>query len=192
MIIVARHGRTQWNAEHRLQGSQDSPLTVGGQDQATRLGNFIKRNDLTHVAIYSSPLGRCVHTLELAGFDTDKAVFIPGLQECSFGLLEGMIESEAKDLFPDYYEARAKCVETKWLLAPPGGESYSDVSLRVRQALAQIDLNQDVLIMTHGFTSRIVRGLLVGATYQEILGLPKQANNEIYCIENQVEEVIKL
>ena len=193
MFLIARHGKTQWNIEGRLQGWMNSPLTNIGRIQAEQLGKFIHSIDPID-SVYSSPLKRCKETLRWAGYEK-QAIFIPEFKECSFGLMEGMYEEEAKKCFKDYWIPRDVDWQTKWLLPPPCGESYDDVYRRVNQGLEPIlcnSINKRILIMTHGFTSRLIRGILMDRSPEEILKSSKQHNDEVFTIANKIEECIKL
>ncbi|WJH36612.1 histidine phosphatase family protein [Paenibacillus sp. CC-CFT747] len=52
-VYLVRHGQTQWNVEHRLQGHQDSPLTEWGIQQAEWLGEALHGERIDR--IYTSP-----------------------------------------------------------------------------------------------------------------------------------------
>ena len=55
-VYLVRHGETQWNAERRIQGQSDSPLTAKGDQQAMQVATRAKALGITH--IISSDLGR--------------------------------------------------------------------------------------------------------------------------------------
>lgn len=55
-VYLVRHGETQWNAERRIQGQSDSPLTAKGEQQAMQVATRAKELGITH--IISSDLGR--------------------------------------------------------------------------------------------------------------------------------------
>jgi len=38
LVYIARHGQTEWNAEHRLQGQADTDINAFGREQATQNG----------------------------------------------------------------------------------------------------------------------------------------------------------
>jgi hypothetical protein len=63
-IYLARHGETDWNVEHRLQGCTDTALNATGRQQAARLAERLKGIHLD--AIYSSTLTRSRDTAEIA------------------------------------------------------------------------------------------------------------------------------
>lgn len=64
MIYLLRHGQTEFNAERRIQGRCDSPLTALGRAQARGFGELLadQLGPDNHIPIISSPLGRAVET----------------------------------------------------------------------------------------------------------------------------------
>src|SRR5687768_10590820 len=99
VIYFLRHGETEWNAAHRLQGSQDSALSPLGCEQARRCGEVLRilfarhgraPNDLDYV---SSPLRRARASMELVrtalGLDPNGYRTDPRLAEIAFGDWEG-------------------------------------------------------------------------------------------------------
>ena len=55
-VYLVRHGETQWNAERRIQGQSDSPLTAKGEQQAMQVAPRAKELGITHIS--SSDVGR--------------------------------------------------------------------------------------------------------------------------------------
>lgn len=83
-IFLVRHGETQWNAERRLQGQSNSPLTEQGQQQAKRVGERVAAYGITH--IISSDLGRAKQTAEIIAEFTGCPVSTdPRLRELNMG-----------------------------------------------------------------------------------------------------------
>jgi probable phosphoglycerate mutase len=62
-VYLVRHGETQWNAERRIQGQSDSPLTPHGERQAWQVGERARTLGITH--IIASDLGRTRRTAEI-------------------------------------------------------------------------------------------------------------------------------
>ena len=78
-LILIRHGQTQWNQQHRMQGQSDSPLTETGVLQSRLLGQRLARMQFT--ALYSSDSGRAHHTARVANADTARGA--PALERCA-------------------------------------------------------------------------------------------------------------
>src|SRR5437764_9282105 len=88
-IYLARHGETDWNVEHRLQGWTDRPLDAKGKQQAAELAEALKGVHLD--AIYSSTLSRSRDTAQAvaAGLTATAGLTRPALQ---VKMLEGLRE----------------------------------------------------------------------------------------------------
>ncbi len=148
-LILVRHGETEWNAEGRIQGQADSPLTEAGLEQARQTARSLA--DLTVAAVYSSDAGRARETAVLLaaphGVDVETR---KGLRERCFGVLEGLTLDEAR--------RRDSALVERWLadrinLAPPGGETEGEMCERVLAVLREVavqHLGETVLLSTHG------------------------------------------
>jgi probable phosphoglycerate mutase len=159
VIYYIRHGQTEWNAEHRLQGQRDIPLNDAGRAEARRSGEMLRGilvregrspADLDYV---SSPLVRASETMEVArvalgldpaGYRTD-----PRLAEISFGQWEGLTLADLKSGAAEQLAARE---QDPWRFAPPDGESYETLKLRI--ARWHETLAHDTVVCAHLNTGR--------------------------------------
>jgi broad specificity phosphatase PhoE len=159
VIYYVRHGLTDWNVHHRLQGRHDVPLNALGCAQAVRCGEilrdlFVRDGDKPEDVDYvSSPLIRARRTMEIvratlgmpsAGYSVDAR-----LAEISFGEWEGLTYAEVLARDNDIV---AKRESDKWGFWPPGGESYAQVTARISQWYATLDRN--TVVAAHGGTGR--------------------------------------
>jgi probable phosphoglycerate mutase len=162
-LILARHGECAWNAEGRVQGHRNSPLTERGREQGRLLAERLSR--LSLAGIYSSDLGRCRETAEMIASHHGLSVTLAtALRERNFGVLEGQTLEEAA------------ATQGVWFLpwqadrlnsSPPGGERQPEMCQRVMEALraiARAHPGQTTLVVTHG-------GPIKSAIY-EILRIP--------------------
>ncbi len=86
-VYLVRHGETQWNAERRIQGQSDSPLTAKGEQQAMQVATRAKELGITH--IISSDLGRTRRTAEIIAQACGCDILLdPRLRELNMGVLE--------------------------------------------------------------------------------------------------------
>jgi probable phosphoglycerate mutase len=163
MLSVVRHGQTDWNAEGRLQGQKDIPINGRGRDQAAAVGREILRvrPEVAGFHFVSSPLGRTRETMEImrrgmgldaSGYATDRR-----LMELTFGDWEGLTWSEVQSRDPQGASARDA---DKWAFTPPHGESYIDLTTRIRGWLD--DLAVPTVAVTHGGVARALLGILTG------------------------------
>jgi broad specificity phosphatase PhoE len=87
-IVLVRHGQTNATKNHRIHGQTDSPLSVEGIQEARKTADHFRGQHFD--ALYSSPLGRAMHTAEIIA-DAIKLTPIPeeGFMEQHYGWLEG-------------------------------------------------------------------------------------------------------
>ena len=158
-IYYIRHGETAWNAEGRLQGTQDVPLNDLGRRQASQAGRILADlfardgRDKASLAFVASPLGRARSTMDfvrevlklpLGGYSLDDR-----LREIGYGRWEGSTLAEMQAEDPEIF---AKRQTDKWTMSPPGGETYASVQLRMRDWYDS--LLTDTVAVAHGGTAR--------------------------------------
>lgn len=154
-ISLVRHGQTVYNAEQRLQGWSDSPLTPGGlAGVRTTAAHLAGR---PYVAAYVSPAGRAQATaLEiLAHHPRVPLMTDPDLREFGFGDLEARPETELVDRLDP--EAMFAAILAGTFPGFGGGESGPQFLARVTSAFARIERRHadgEVLVVSHGLTLR--------------------------------------
>ncbi|VAW11076.1 hypothetical protein MNBD_ALPHA09-1470 [hydrothermal vent metagenome] len=172
-LYFVRHGETDWNLSRRLQGLTDIPLNATGRSQAARHGRVMAELDVdwSGFDFYASPLSRAAETMEIVrrqiGPAAKEPIYDDRLREGAFGNWEGRSWSE---IVRDEPENHALFLERGWEVAPHGGESYSEIAVRLK-AWAQT-LTRDTVAVSHGGVSRVLRGLYLGIEPAKILGLP--------------------
>ena len=158
-LYVLRHGQTVWNAEDRHQGQLDSPLTDTGRAQAAAQGAILCDAGLVDKGIdcFTSPLGRARATADiaLAGIG-QTATEDARLMEIRFGAWEGLTGTEICARWPGSEDLDP----WDWHFAAPGGESLAALTARVTGFLDS--LTGPAVIVTHGITSRALRGVWLG------------------------------
>lgn len=148
-LLVIRHGETAWNAEHRIQGHLDIPLSATGVRQAARLAERLATERVD--AVYSSELARAWLTaLPLAERHGLEVLPEPRLRERSFGIFEGLTLEEIAARHPEpFRQWRAR--DPGW--AMEGGETGQELIDRVLEALHDLagrHRGQTVVLVTHG------------------------------------------
>lgn len=144
MLILLRHGQTAVNAEGRLLGRADPPLTDLGRRQAQALADAVGRDGRAPVRLVSSPLARARETAAALGLGLAVEVDERWV-EVDYGELEGRPPADLPADLWDRWRA-----DPAWL--PPGGESLSAVGERVRAAceeLAGEAAAADVVVVSH-------------------------------------------
>ena len=136
MLVLLRHGQTSLNAEGRLAGRLDVPLTELGETQARAAAAAVRRLG-EPIRIVSSPLRRARQTAEMIGgpVEIDERWI-----ELDYGEYDGVKSSDVPEAVwsawradPDY--------------APPGGESLNSVGERVRAACDEIARSAPVVVV---------------------------------------------
>jgi broad specificity phosphatase PhoE len=158
-IYYIRHGETEWNADGRLQGTQDIPLNDLGRKQAADAGSILAdlfardRRSEQSLAFVASPLGRARSTMELvrgalelppADYSIDDR-----LREIGYGDWEGSTLKQMQASDPEVFARRQA---DKWTVPPPGGETYAAVQIRMRDWYDSLLV--DTVAVAHGGTAR--------------------------------------
>lgn len=147
-LLLIRHGESSANAEGRLQGRLDSPLSERGRQQSALLAERLA--PLAATALYTSTLLRARQTAEILGKHLGLAIAgRPALMERDMGELAGLTADEARSRFTEAARAR---VEGR-PLGIAGFEEDEPLAQRVRDVLhAIIDAHDGgtIAIVTHG------------------------------------------
>jgi broad specificity phosphatase PhoE len=159
VIYYIRHGETSWNAEGRLQGTRDVPLNDLGRRQAAHAGNVLADllardgRDKSSLPFVASPLGRARMTMELVRgalkLAPEEYALDDRLREIGYGVWEGSTLAEMQAADPVLYTKR---LTAKWTMAPEGGETYSQVQVRMRDWYDSVQ--GDTVAVAHGGTAR--------------------------------------
>jgi broad specificity phosphatase PhoE len=150
-LLLVRHGETVWNAEGRLQGSNDIELNAAGLAQAEHVAAAIAASPRRVEAIYCSPLIRARKTGEIIGQHLQLAVTSDGrFAERGLGQLEGKTKDDVLASDPELWAAWASGGE---LPANRGIETEDAVVSRVADGLASIK-GTDLLVRNTGDPSR--------------------------------------
>lgn len=157
VIFLIRHAESNMNVNSHLVGgrSNETPLSETGINQAKKLGQYLKNNDIKPDNVYVSPAVRTVQTagfcLEELGLDITPIVD-EAIQELGQGIMEGVPREEAyTQKVMDEMEKLGKDFKFE------GGESMNDVAKRMHNWLSEkfSEENEDsklniVFVFTHG------------------------------------------
>ena len=148
-LLLIRHGETAWNAEHRIQGQLDIPLSPLGVLQSARLAECLANEPID--AVYSSGQSRAWLTAApLAARLGLEVIAEPRLRERSFGIFEGLTLDEVAERYPPEFK---KWRERDPTWRPEGGESGQQLIDRVLSAVSDIGIRhprQTVVLVSHG------------------------------------------
>jgi len=146
MILLARHGETEWSLTGQHTGSRtDLPLTERGERNARHLGQRLEGIWMPHV--FCSPLLRARRTCELAGYGKD-AEIDPDLVEWDYGDYEGITTPEIRKTVPDW---------TVFKHGAPNGESVEQATARADRVVAKLrELNDSAILFSSGHFLRLL------------------------------------
>ncbi|GAA0656255.1 histidine phosphatase family protein [Sphingomonas insulae] len=195
--FIARHGETVFNAARRLQGDHPhTPLTRAGFAQADEIGRALRdllgaRPALT---LWASPTGRALQTLAVIAehleLDWHAAGTDPRLSEIGMGSWGGRY-------YADVVGEVGPVVTAEGLLRPAAdGEDYRQIATRVGGWLADTDADAgDRLVISHGISSRVLRGMMTGAHDHPEWGAPIAAGlpqGSLVLVANGAESIAHL
>lgn len=164
LLVLVRHGETEWNHDNRVQGSMDIPLSARGREQAEALGRELLRRGETFDLLLSSDLKRAAETAQiLSSLLKGPAVTVePLLREMDCGEWEGLSIDDLRRDQPEGWR--------RWMDDPtfrvPGGESILDVRERAKAFFAaygqRLEGAERVLLVAHGLFNRMVLAEVMG------------------------------
>lgn len=172
-LYVARHGQTQWNAENKICGRTDLPLTEVGIAQAEALAE--KASGLKIDLVLSSPLQRAYTMAQMIADRCGADVQVDErLIEQNYGIFEGLDRQN-----PDFLANKRQ-----FAIRYPGGESMMDMAGRLYPMLREIKENypdKTVLLACHGGVCRVIRTFFVPMTNAEYFAYsPENCSLECY------------
>ena len=151
MLYIMRHGMTDWNAIHKLQGRTDIPLNEDGVKMAQQAHDEYR--DVHFDICFYSPLKRAEQTARIVAGDRGIPMIVDDrLREMSFGTCEGTLDyltNENSEIFPLFSEPE------KYVTPPAEAESIDELCRRTGDFLKEkviplLREGKDVLIVGHG------------------------------------------
>lgn len=150
-IYIIRHGQTEKNKAHALQGRSDDLLNEAGMIQAREAAAWFKDQGISFDLVYSSPLKRAVDTGMIAAGEHIPLQIDERLIEMDYGPYEGMdLTAPAPEIitfFSDFVNNPA----------PEGMEPLADVVARAGAFMEDIKDQVDgktILISTHAIAMK--------------------------------------
>jgi probable phosphoglycerate mutase len=194
---IARHGETVFNIAGRMQGDHPhTPLTRAGFAQADAMGAALREllGPKPRLTLWSSSAGRALQTLAIIAehleLDWHQARTDDRLVEIGMGQWSGRY-------YGDLYGEIGPFLDLEhglYTRRPEGGEWYDAIAARVSGWLADTDEDPgDRLVIMHGMSSRILRGVMTGADTMPQFGAPVAPDlpqGSVVLIERGVERVV--
>ncbi|MBA5776098.1 2,3-bisphosphoglycerate-dependent phosphoglycerate mutase [Stappia sp. F7233] len=175
LLVLVRHGQSDWNLKNLFTGWKDPDLTEQGVAEAVEAGKKLKDLKLSFDIAFTSDLTRAQHTLALileqlgqTGLETLKD---QALNERDYGDLTGMNKDEAREKFG---EEQVHVWRRSFDVPPPGGESLKMTAERVlpyyhAEILPRVLGGERVIVAAHGNSLRSLVMELEGLTPEQIL-----------------------
>lgn len=176
-LLLVRHGESEWNADGRLQGQADPPLSQLGRHQAARMAARLVDHEID--AIVASDLQRAMDTARaLAGAVELDVIAREDLREVDLGSWTGISRTDIESRDPEAWRRwRIEGIEG-W----EGGERYADAMQRVATAISAIAAEWDgrtVVAVSHGGCIRLATCHLLGLPAAELGRIMSIGNTSI-------------
>jgi 2,3-bisphosphoglycerate-dependent phosphoglycerate mutase len=175
LLVLVRHGESQWNLENRFTGWEDVPLTETGKQEAARAGAQL-RGTRFDVA-FSSVLQRANQTLDIILDGTGQRdlpiIKDQALNERHYGDLQGLNKAETAKKYGD---EQVHIWRRSYDVPPPNGESLKDTAARTlpyydRVIAPRLAAGENVLVVAHGNSLRSIVMQLDQLTKEQVLEL---------------------
>ena len=177
ILVLVRHGESQWNLENRFTGWVDVPLSPKGTEEAKNAGEKLKKEKIHFDAAYTSALQRAQETLRLIleklGQEKIPVHQDQALNERHYGDLQGLNKAETAKKFGD---KQVKIWRRSYDIAPPNGESLKDTAARAlpyfeKHILSDLKKGKNVIVAAHGNSLRAIVMHLDRLTKEQVLEL---------------------
>lgn len=175
ILVLVRHGQSEWNLKNLFTGWRDVGLTEKGIAEAKAAGAKLREQGLDFDIAYTSALKRAQDTLTLIleelnqpGLETVKD---QALNERDYGDLTGLNKDDARK---KWGEEQVLIWRRSYDVAPPGGESLKDTLARalpyyMRRIQPDVLSGKCVFVAAHGNSLRALIMAIEGLTPEEIL-----------------------
>lgn len=175
LLVLLRHGESQWNLENRFTGWVDVALTEKGEREAALAGGRLKGTHFDRA--YCSKLQRAAETLrivlgEIGQLDLE-VVRDEALNERHYGDLQGLNKAETARKYGD---KQVHIWRRSYDIAPPNGESLKDTAARAvpyfdRLIVPDLKAGKNILVAAHGNSLRALVMHIERLTKEQVLQL---------------------
>jgi 2,3-bisphosphoglycerate-dependent phosphoglycerate mutase len=175
LLVLVRHGQSEWNLKNLFTGWRDVDLTEQGIREAREAGRKLKAQGLTFDVAYTSALTRAQRTLTLVleemGLGSIPVFKDQALNERDYGDLSGLNKDDAR---AKWGEEQVHIWRRSYDIAPPGGESLKDTLARtlpyyVTEIQPHVLRGERVLVAAHGNSLRALVMVLERLNKENIL-----------------------
>lgn len=178
-LYFVRHGQTEWNAIHRMQGRWNSDLNETGREQAQVNGKLLATSNIE--TIIASPLDRTRQTADIINrYLNVHITFEDRIKEWDCGDWSGHLYEDVKVKWEKEW---GFLQADRFNYRGPNCENYPDMIERATPFLQEIKQHKatSIAIVSHGMIGKVMVSLLLGFGASEMLGFG-QPNDVIYRI----------
>jgi 2,3-bisphosphoglycerate-dependent phosphoglycerate mutase len=175
LLVLCRHGQSEWNLKNLFTGWKDPDLTEKGVGEAKAAGQRLKAKSIAFDLAFTSALSRAQKTCDLIlteiGQKTLETIRDQALNERDYGELSGLNKDDARK---KWGEEQVHIWRRSYDVPPPGGESLKDTAARVlpyyvHRILPQVMAGKRVLVAAHGNSLRALIMAMEGMSGEEII-----------------------
>lgn len=177
VLVLVRHGQSEWNAKNLFTGWKDPDLTQVGIDEAVSAGRKLKAGGHVFDLAYTSELIRAQHTLDLMLAELGQSE-MPitrniALNERDYGDLSGLNKDDARAKWGD---EQVHIWRRSFDTPPPGGESLKMTAERTLpyfngEIMPQVKAGKTVVVAAHGNSLRSIVMQLDKLSPEEVIAL---------------------
>ncbi len=177
LLILLRHGQSQWNLENKFTGWVDVELSEKGVQEAKEAGMKLKpfKIDKAYTSILKRAMNTCDFALKQAGKSDTPIERNVALNERHYGDLQGLDKDETSK---KYGEEQVHIWRRSYDIPPPGqnAESLKDTAARTipyfeEKIMADVKAGKNILIAAHGNSLRSIAMHVEGLTQEEVMEL---------------------
>ena len=175
VLVLVRHGESEWNKLNLFTGWRDPDLTEQGVEEARRAGQLLKAEGFRFDIAFTSVLKRAQRTLTLIlgelGQNGLETIEDEALNERDYGDLSGLNKDDARQ---QWGEEQVLIWRRSFDIPPPGGESLKDTAARTlpyyeKAIWPQVKAGRDVIVAAHGNSLRSMIMRLDQLTPEQVL-----------------------
>ncbi|AQT43269.1 Histidine phosphatase superfamily [Bartonella apihabitans] len=175
ILVLVRHGQSEWNLKNLFTGWKDPDLSEKGLEEAISAGKKLKAAGLKFDIAFTSALQRaqhtCQHILDEMGQPKLETIKNQALNERDYGDLSGLNKDDARK---KWGEEQVHIWRRSYDVPPPGGESLRDTGARVwpyylHNIQPHVLRGETVLVAAHGNSLRALIMALEGLSGEEIV-----------------------
>ncbi len=175
LLVLCRHGQSEWNLKNLFTGWKDPDLTALGVEEAKAAGRKLRSLGLSFDVAFTSVLGRAQRTLDLMLAELEQTGLTThrdqALNERDYGELSGLNKDDARKRWG---EEQVHIWRRSYDVPPPGGESLRDTAARVlpyyvHDILPAVLSGKRTLVSAHGNSLRALIMAMEGLSGAEIV-----------------------